>query len=561
MKEPGLILLSSTRHARNFLVEQWKTNRANVYLAAAFASVFALALYVFFYFLFRAVMRLEDIGDILMDRLLAMFFLATFSMLVFSNLVVSLTSLYRSEDIEFLMSQPVRRASIFSAKYLESFFYSSWPFVYLSAPLFLAFGVARGFPLVFYLGSSAAFLMFLLLAASVGQFLTLVLAGLLPARRGLWIAMGVAMLFLVLMAFRVLGETMMIQAYRRLDFETILASLRIGGQPWLPSYWTSEAFLAASRSDTRDFLYRFGLLLAHVAFSWEILVRMAGTLYYRAWTRSREGLRKSSMSDDHRPFSSGIASLSVRFLPPRFRTMSAKDLLTFARDPWQWTQFAMLLGLLTIYLFNLRSTPLADFIPFWRTLVTYFNLGATAFIFSIVTTRFVYPLLSLEGGKAWMWAMASERRTDIVWQKFLLSWSLPFAFCFLLLVATSLLLDVPSRMLIIPAVTFVLLTLGLTSLAVGIGAIYPNFQTDNAAKIANGVGGIVTVAISLAYVLLAIMIEVVPAFLLASYGYAGRQTFVRWVVLGAVFLELVLHTVVICVPMRLALKKWARQEF
>jgi len=560
MKQTTRILSSSTTYARNAFKEQWKTNRAHVYMGAGFAILFSIGLYIFFYLLFRTVVRLEAIGDLLLDRLLSMFFLTTFTMLIFSNLVVALTTLYRSPDMEFLMTQPVERSGIFWAKFYESLFYSSWPFLYLFLPLFLAYGIARGFPLLFYPASVIAFIPFLLFAAAFGQIICLLLSGLLPARRGLWASIGAAVLFIILIAFRVVGGRETLEAYRQLNFEAILASLRVGGNAFLPSQWMTKAMLTSTTNDWIDYVFAFALLLAYSTFAMEILARLARRLYYKAWAEAQEGMGRGLAGAD-RPSRAvtGFRSVTNR-LPGQYQGLIIKDLFTFLRDPWQWTQFAMLLGLLTVYLFNLRTTPLSQFLPFWRHMVAFFNLGATAFIFAIITTRFVYPMLSLEGSRAWLWALAPMRRKIQIWQKFTFSWLISFSFALVLLASTGYMLGETGWMLLLCAATLTMLSLGLTSLAVGLGALYPNFKTDNVARIANSVGGIITVVLSLSYVVLAISIEAVATYLFVS-GKAEQWGAVGLIIAIVILAELVLHGTAIVLPLRLGIRRWSRQEF
>lgn len=554
------ILSSSTRYARNLLREQWQTNRINVYLGVSFAFLFSLGLFVFFFYLFRSVVRLETIGNLLLDRLLGMFFLVTFSMLIFSNLVVAMTTLYRSQDLEFLMVQPLQRSAVFWAKYWESLFFSSWPFVYLFLPMFLAYGTARGFSPSFYPCSVLAFLPFLFLAASLGQFLTLIIAGLLPARRGLWASAGVAVIFLVLVAFRVFARGTLLKAYRSLDFETILASLRIGGNPWLPTHWMTQALLDSAAKQWSEFTFHLGLLAANAALAMEIVTRLSERLFYNAWTQAREdsggGTQNASKASTPVRFTRALLS----FLPKHLRGLAVKDLFTFARDPWQWTQFAILFGLLAVYLFNLRSTPLAQFIPFWRHLVSFFNLGATAFIFSIISTRFVYPLPSLEGGMAWLWCISRMKRTTVIWQKFSLSWATSFLFALALLLATSYMLEESKGMVLLSACTLTLLSLGLTSIAIGLGASYPNFYTNNPAKIANGIGGVITIVLSMTYVVMALVVEAVSSYLVIS-GKAHQLNMTAAIVMATAVYEILLHACAIVIPMVIGLRKWRKQEF
>jgi hypothetical protein len=61
-----------------------------------------------------------------MGQLLHMIFLTFFSMLIFSNTVTSLSTIYLSSDLLMLMSSPLRLTTVFVAKFLQTLLYSSW---------------------------------------------------------------------------------------------------------------------------------------------------------------------------------------------------------------------------------------------------------------------------------------------------------------------------------------------------------------------------------------------------------------------------------------------------
>ncbi|TET82880.1 hypothetical protein E3J38_01430, partial [candidate division TA06 bacterium] len=73
----------------------------------AVISIFVVGGYIFFYRIFAYLYTVELIGPVLMSRILDMTFLVFFSMLFMSNAVTSLSTLYRSSEVEFLMSLPI----------------------------------------------------------------------------------------------------------------------------------------------------------------------------------------------------------------------------------------------------------------------------------------------------------------------------------------------------------------------------------------------------------------------------------------------------------------------
>src|SRR5512136_3299368 len=88
---------------------------------AFWAFLFIVAFRVLSYF--RTV---EGLGDLLALRLLSMVLLTFFSILVFSNVVTSLSTFYLSGELEILHAAPVPIRSVYRAKFIETIMDSSW---------------------------------------------------------------------------------------------------------------------------------------------------------------------------------------------------------------------------------------------------------------------------------------------------------------------------------------------------------------------------------------------------------------------------------------------------
>ena len=98
-----------------------------------------------------------------------------------------------------------------------------------------------------------------------------------------------------------------------------------------------------------------------------------------------------------------------RFLfhpPSDALALMVKDARMFWRDTAQWGQTLVLLGLLGVYIINLRHFTEQLDNPFWVHLICYLNLGACALNLATLTTRFVYPQFSMEGKRLWIIGMA-----------------------------------------------------------------------------------------------------------------------------------------------------------
>jgi ABC-2 type transport system permease protein len=194
----------------------------------------------------------------------------------------------------------------------------------------------------------------------------------------------------------------------------------------------------------------------------------------------------------------------------------------------------------------------------WRLLLSFFNHGATCFILSILTTRFIYPLLSLEGRGFWTVGLAPIPRTRIVWQKFTLCFLLCVGVSLPLMILSNRTLQITGNFVWVSGLAMLVMSTGLTSLSVGLGAILPDFKEDNPARIANGIGGTMNVMLSLAYIGFSLLLLIAPTILLGSKTFG--ETMQRFLPLYGAFVVLV-QAFLIWLPMRIGLRRWENMEF
>ena len=495
----------------------------------------------------------------LTERLLAMVFLTFFSMLAFSNVVTSLTTLYLAGELEFLLSRPLPYATAFFAKFWESVFYSSGAFVVMGIPIFVAYGVVYEAPLLFYPGVFLFYAPFLLVPATLGTAVTMVLARFFPARKT---RVAFCALFVVLLAAMAgVGYYLGTGAFARADstasLNQLMDTLKLSQSAYLPNHWISQGIIAAAQGDVRT-AGLFLLALASTALlGLEICAWLAGTIYYPGWARTRES-EQETMRRALLPVFDWIEA-ALRPLSRPARALFVKDLRSFWRDPAQWAQLILLFGLLFVYITNLRNMPINTSEPFWQSVISFFNMSATCFVMATMTSRFVFPMWSLEGRQFWVIGMAPLTRRQLMRQKLLGSALGCLAIGEGVMMYSNYMLRVPPLMLALSAATVGFASVGLVSLALGLGAVFPNFREDNASRIANGAGGTLNVIVSLLYIGLIIVVQTYPIHALLTGKVAGPEELRGpLLIAGAGFL--LVNAAAIGIPLWLGLRAVDRME-
>jgi ABC-2 type transport system permease protein len=105
-------------------------------------------------------------GDLLMGRMLSIFGLAVFMLLIFSNVLVAFSTMYRSKEVVYLLQAPISlREFLLRALLRVVSSFSSWSLAYLGSPLMLAYGIQTKASLLFYPATLFFYLPFILIPA------------------------------------------------------------------------------------------------------------------------------------------------------------------------------------------------------------------------------------------------------------------------------------------------------------------------------------------------------------------------------------------------------------
>jgi ABC-2 type transport system permease protein len=244
----------------------------------------------------------------------------------------------------------------------------------------------------------------------------------------------------------------------------------------------------------------------------------------------------------------------LRDLSPDIRALLVKDARMFWRDTTQWGQTLVLFGLLGVYIINLRHFSQQLTNAFWIHLISYLNLGACALNLATLTTRFVYPQFSLEGKRLWIVGMAPLGLVKIVKAKFWLASLAALVVTLGLIGLSCYMLKLPWHRTIYLSGIITIMTFTLTALAIGLGALYPNFKEDNPTKIVSGFGGTFCLVLSFVYIAGSVTMLAIGS----PWGWRGE---VSLRLSAATWCGFILLSVLIgWMPFRMGLRRVARFE-
>lgn len=537
-------LLGTVRYhqLKNTFLFSLKNSRLRLVTIGIVMLIIGGGLFWGFYRSFVFLQTFMGVGEILIERLLYLLSLAVFLMLILSNAAISLQLHYKSREAKFLQGLPLPHSTSYWFFLLEGIFLSSWATLFFLLPAGLAYGLTHHLPWPSYLAFPLWGLGLAGLAALLGALLAAGIPRILKSKK------RVAICLLVVAALILIGRSggrsePKISDQRVYLVNHLLKHTGISLNPALPSYWAAAGLLQACRGNWRRSFTFFAVLGINILFLSQVLSLAAAGTYHYTWSlyqgHSRRRCRRINPGRHRFLF----------FLPPPSRALLSKDLKIFLRRPSQWTQIIILFGLLTIYIFNIKNMPGDVHRPFWKNLITVFNMGASSLILATLSTRFIFPSLSLEGNTFWILGLAPIRRATIFRVKFWSNLAGALLITESLMLLSNHILQISGKMMAVTAGAVFLTTLVLVSLALGLGAIFPQFKQDNPARIESSFGGTLNLVLSLIYI--AVMVGA-----LAGFPYLRLNH--RYLVGGIILL---LSGVGTYLPLKFGLKTLQELEF
>ncbi|HXT00605.1 MAG TPA: hypothetical protein VN915_08025 [Elusimicrobiota bacterium] len=487
MRRRGLSALNSVKSLTRY---EWARN--SVFGLAGLSLLFGL--YYGFFRVLSFIVAVELIGSLLMWKLTAMLLLMTLSMVVVSSLLTSMTTLFYSYDLKFLMKAPLSLRAIFLDKSLESAFFASWMIGLVLVPYVLAAMKVLRLGPAFFLAFAFALPPFLLLAASFGIGFTLLLLYLFPSSRTrdvVWVFSSLSMTVMY-------GLVRFAQPERliRPDMLKVVAEylnyLQAPTAPYLPSWWMSQGLRAAAGGHWGEWALQAAALWGSAAAVYAGLVALASRTYFIGYSGAQEGaLRRRthgfSVLPEQRLLGGG-----------RLSALLWKERVAFFRDVKHWSQMLLIVGLVFVYLFSISRLP-HNAPEFWS-LIAFLNVGTAGFVIAALGLRFTFPAISLEGRSWWVLKASPLSVGQIMRQKFLFSLAPTLAVAATLGWMTTRFIGADRFTTWVSVAALAGVGVVLCGMGVGLGALFPRFNVENIHQIESSLGGFVYMAASLFYI-------------------------------------------------------------
>ncbi len=493
-------------------------------------------------------------GELLIERGLFLFFLTIFSLIIFSSLITSLSTLYTSPEVLLLRSLPIPISQIFNIKFQEAMLFSSWAPIIFCIPIITGYGIAMKSSFLIYPFIILSIPLLTAISSTIGCFILLIFSLFFPIKRGYFIILGFFLLSIPLFLFSLkFGLFKEIPDEPFEFFGRLIEGMAFSTHPLLPSVWLVKGIKMIEEKNIKDVIFYFLVLLSNASFLFLITNSLAGLFYLKGMERIESSGTHSKKENLFK-----FIKMLFFFFPKRIRCLCAKDITVFLRDPTQISQFLIFFGITFVYILNLPRTPYQIDILYWKFMVLFLNVCALSLITSSLTTRFVFPLISLEGKRFWILMTSPLTKKTLILQKLVLN---TFIFLIItegLMALLNIILTTEKYIFIFSLVMIGIMNIVLTSVSISLGAIYPDFKKENPAFIVSGLGGTINAITSILYCLVSILIIAIPSSFYALNKFSSYEIIGK--ISHEIFLFILVSSFLFFLPVILGIKRLEKVE-
>lgn len=509
-----LLVVLNTR-AQSFLKRafelRWQTIVQNVASFLIFGG-FAVAVFFVSRSATEYLIKEAHIGMFLFHRFLSMLLYVFFITVNLGNMIVSFSTLYKSQEVHFLMSLPISHAKIFLIKFVDNFFYSSSTLTLLGLAMLLGYGSFFEMPWYFYFFVMFFVLLPFMLIAGILAITSLMLLIKLGTRIGfrLLLVMIIAAYAACVYAYFTFTNPMaLVDDVMKLwpDVNDYLGYLDPPFVKFLPNHWVAEFLYWSISGDWGRAMPYFSLLFLTMLGLVALAGLMARRFYYESWLAVSDLQAGGNTARNTR---SAIFSRSVRVLPPQWDVLLRRDVAAFIREPSQWLHLMLMFLLLAMFLFSLGTLKLAFDQPAVQTVAFLVVFMFNGFLIASIALRFVFPLISLEGDAFWCVRTSPVSLKKLYWYKLLAATAAVIFIAETLALASVFLFDAEMALAPMTAAAMFCIAAALVALNVGAGGYFAIYRERNPIRIASSQGASLTFLASMVYLTLVVSVMVVP---------------------------------------------------
>ncbi len=497
--------LSYLRFESNFSLSNFIKNSASglIYLAFAFGA---------FYFSYSTIVFLMlkiKIGLFLLHQFISMVLFIFFVSINVGNIIVSYSTLYKSQEINYYFSKPVQPELLFTIKFLDNFFYSSGTLLMVLFSLLAGYIYYFDISLIAGITLLLSFVPYMFSAGSLGVIILLVIIKLSSKYGFKKVLYSLAAIYLlsIILFFDLNSPGTLVKeimkSYPYLDKDVYLGSYLPDILEYLPHHWLAQSGFWIIKG---NYYYAVQFIFLQIVLS-SILFLSALALgrkwYLNTW------LISSGFSHQKKKQSPYFSFMNRSKFNPQTESLLKKDVLLFFREPSQIIHAVILIFLILIFIVSASGIKFVGFGNFYLQTMIYLSIYLfNLLLISTLSLRFIFPITSLEGKNFWKLRTAPIHLKKYIQTKLIPSSSIILGIALLLSFTTN--LKFGFEITIFAVASTFLSAVAILSINYGMGTIYANYKERNPIRISSSQGASLTFLICAIYMVFMILLFFKP---------------------------------------------------
>lgn len=454
------------------------------------------------------------VGLFLLHQFISIILFIFFISVNVGNIIVSYSTLYKSNEVNFLFTKPVDHTKIFVIKFLDNFFYSSTTLVLILLSVMAGYAVYFNLDFInviilFLFG----FVPFILSAGSLGVIILLIMIRL-AVKVGLKrivYSVGTLYILALILFFRINSPVELVNSvmkfYPIIDKDQYLSNLIPSHIKFLPNNWLAESSFWMLKNDYSNSipLIITQCIISIILFS--IALKLGKKWYFKTWLTNIQLIadyslkRKNKFSFFNFERNSFFQSLTESFFK--------RDFFMFIREPSQVIHFSVLFFLILLFMLSVSGIHYIGLGNiFLQTGIFLAVLLFNLLLISTLSLRFIFPLISLEGESFWLIKSAPVNSALIIQKKY------QFFGTIILIISFGLAYFSFYRFEFIIELNTILITLvsaiTIITINLGMGGLFSNFKEKNAIRLSSSQGASIAFLINIFYMLFIVSILFIP---------------------------------------------------
>ncbi|MFC1521433.1 hypothetical protein ACFL6Y_03395 [Elusimicrobiota bacterium] len=519
------LLISRIHSAENWIrsifrsrYEFWK-----VFVVSFFGLFLLSSLGWWFMRMLAYITSVPTVGNLLMQKLLEIAFLSSFSLIALSAMVTSLSTHFSSKDLNFLLATPLSPKKIFFVKTIEASLHASWMVFLVLIPFLGSYMRIKGLGIGFPVAAFIFFIPFAFSASMVGILISAIFAAIFPKRRltEFLSVLGICIFVALYSGIRLTLPRKLMRPDELAEMMEYLLYLQSPAASFLPSRWyvgVLNAYMAADwlRLGVCCLILMgfcaLGVALLYILISkfftrdkWLIALEQGGSIGAKA-----KGAQ--ALEDQH--------AESARSQKSLWRVLLEKEVKYFFRDSQRFSNASFILAICMIYLVSIYRLPMDT--PYLKNFISFINLALGLFIIAALSLRFCFPQPSLELPYAWVLRASPMKPVDFLGSKLIFNFLFLNLLGMILVILSPILLGTDLALIPIYMASAFFLSTVLSVVSLAVGSAFPKANVEHIVQIETSFGGFFYATCALIYVGITLAVFAWPIRYYFTVNYLNR---------------------------------------